>query len=88
MIRPFALALLLSTGPIVAVAQSIAHYPLDGSADDISGHGNHGTVNGATSTTDRDGIPDRAYEFDGVDNHIFVPTHESLSPTEGIVIEA
>ncbi len=33
----------------------VAYYPFNGNADDESGNGNHGTVNGATPTTDRFG---------------------------------
>ena len=42
----------------------------NGDAHDGSGNGNHGTVNGATLTTDRHGNPNGAYNFDGVDDHI------------------
>ena len=31
----------------------VAHYPFNGNANDESGNGNDGTVNGATLTTDR-----------------------------------
>ncbi|MFH1321651.1 MAG: LamG-like jellyroll fold domain-containing protein [Bacteroidota bacterium] len=48
----------------------IADYPLNGNADDISGYANHGTVNGATLTTDRFGNDSSAYYFDGVDDYI------------------
>jgi len=48
----------------------IAHYPFTGSAVDISGNENHGTVNGATLTEDRFGNMNSAYEFDGVDDWI------------------
>jgi hypothetical protein len=43
----------------------VAHYPLDGNADDMSGNDNHGTVTGATLTTDRFGNANGAYAFDG-----------------------
>ena len=33
----------------------VAWYPFDGNASDMSGNGNHGTVNGATLGTDRHG---------------------------------
>ena len=32
---------------------SVAYYPFSGNANDASGHGYNGTVNGATLTTDR-----------------------------------
>lgn len=50
----------------------IAHYCLDGGADDALGV-KHGTVYGATLTTDRKGRANRAYQFDGVDDYIQLP---------------
>jgi len=48
----------------------VAHYPFNGNADDESGNGHDGTVNGAQLTTDRFGNPDSAYHFDGVNDFI------------------
>jgi uncharacterized protein (TIGR02145 family) len=48
----------------------VAWYPFNGNANDESGNGNHGVVNGATLTTDRFGNPNSAYHFDGVDDFI------------------
>jgi hypothetical protein len=39
-------------------------WPFNGNANDESGNGNNGTVNGATLTYDRFGKPDKAYYFD------------------------
>ena len=50
----------------------VAYYPFNGNANDESGNGNHGTVNGATLTTDRDGNENSVYSFDGVDDYIFL----------------
>ncbi len=47
----------------------VAHYPFSGNANDAVGS-NHGTVNGATLTTDRFGNANNAYSFDGVDDFI------------------
>ena len=44
----------------------------DGTANDSSGNGNHGVVNGATPTIDRDGNPNQAFEFDGTDDFISI----------------
>ncbi|WP_296638573.1 LamG-like jellyroll fold domain-containing protein [Polaribacter sp.] len=41
----------------------VAYYPFNGNANDASGNGNHGTVNGATLTTDKDGNGNKAYLF-------------------------
>ena len=50
----------------------VAWYPFDGNASDMSGNGNHGTVNGATLGTDRHGVAGKAYSFDGVDDWILL----------------
>lgn len=55
----------------------IAFYPFNGNANDSSGYGHHGTVNGATLAADRHGNPNRAYEFDGVNDVISIP-HSSI----------
>ena len=56
----------------------VAWYPFDGNASDMSGNGNHGTVNGATLGTDRHGQVGKAYHFDGVDDWIEVSHHPSI----------
>ncbi|MFY0690212.1 MAG: BspA family leucine-rich repeat surface protein [Cyclobacteriaceae bacterium] len=43
----------------------VAYYPFNGNANDESGNGNDGTVGGAVLTTDRLGLADKAYLFDG-----------------------
>jgi hypothetical protein len=48
----------------------VGYWPFCGNANDESGNGNHGTVNGATLTTDRFGNQGSAYSFDGVSNFI------------------
>ena len=48
----------------------VGWWPFNGNANDESGNGNHGTVNGATLTSDRNGKPNCAYDFDGVDDSI------------------
>jgi hypothetical protein len=48
----------------------VGWWPFTGNALDSSGNGNHGSVNGATLTTDRFGNPNKAYSFDGVNDNI------------------
>lgn len=64
----------------------VAYYPFCGNANDQSGHGYDGTVNGATLTTDRFGNPNSAYSFDGVSNYITVPNSTGLSSFTDITI--
>ncbi|MEY4865827.1 MAG: hypothetical protein RLY64_81, partial [Bacteroidota bacterium] len=48
----------------------VGWWPFNGNANDESGNGNHGTVNGATLAADRFGNSGKAYLFDGVDDYI------------------
>ncbi|MEN9304541.1 MAG: hypothetical protein RL264_2970 [Bacteroidota bacterium] len=48
----------------------VGWWPFNGNANDESGNGNNGTVNGATLTTDRFGNAGKAYSFDGVNDYI------------------
>ena len=50
----------------------VGWWPFNGNANDESGNGNNGTVNGATLTSDRNGVANQAYSFDGVDDYISV----------------
>jgi len=45
----------------------VGWWPFNGNANDESGNGNNGTVNGATLTSDRFGNINQAYGFDGND---------------------
>jgi len=60
----------------------IAEYLLNGNANDTSGGGHHGTVHGATPSTDRFGKPNSAFHFDGVDDYI------EVSPPPAINVDA
>ena len=63
----------------------VAYYPFNGNAGDSSGNGNHGTVNGATLTTDRFGNSGRAYAFNS--SYILVPPSNSINSIQnGITI--
>jgi serine protease inhibitor len=48
----------------------VGYWPFCGNANDVSGNGNNGTVNGATLTDDRFGNANSAYSFDGVNDYI------------------
>ena len=43
----------------------VGYWPFNGNANDESGNGNNGTVNGATLTSDRFGNANGAYSFNG-----------------------
>ncbi len=56
----------------------VGYWPFNGNANDESGNGNNGTVNGAVLTADRNGNTNSAYSFDGISNYIEVPSSPSL----------
>jgi len=56
----------------------VAYYPFSGNADDSSGNGYNGTVNGATLTTDRFGNANNAYSFNANPQNITISSlHEN-----------
>jgi hypothetical protein len=67
-----AMGFALTTQMIIAQVPSyvptnglVGYWPFNGNANDESGNGNNGTVNGATLTIDRNGYENSAYSFDG-----------------------
>jgi hypothetical protein len=64
----------------------IMHIRFDGNADDISGNGYNGTVNGARLTTDRLGNSNSAYSFDGENDNILVANNPQLNFSEAISV--
>jgi len=68
----------------------VASYPFNGNANDASGNGNHGTVNGGTAlTTDRFGNANSAYSFGGVSaDFIQVPNNAAIQLGDSYTISA
>ena len=68
-----ALLVVLSFGSASADIQTglIAHYPLNGTADDASANVNHGIENGGLDYVD--GVQGLAASFDGADDYIDLP---------------
>lgn len=54
----------------------VGWWPFNGNADDVSGNGNHGSVNGATLTKDRFGNSGKSYEFSGDDQILIEPWNQ------------
>lgn len=53
----------------------IAYYPFNGNANDESGNGIHGTINGgATFTADKNGMPSGAIALDGINDYVLLPS--------------
>ena len=57
----------------------VGWWPFNGNANDESGNGNHGKVNGAILSEDRNGKQNSAYSFDGVLNHIRIINSNTLN---------
>ena len=57
----------------IPTASLVGYYPFTGNANDLSGNSLHGTVSGATLTTDRFGNANSAYIFDGSNDVISLP---------------
>ncbi len=64
----------------------VAYYPLNGNAEDASGHGHHGTIFGTTPTPDRQNKENSALQFDGVDDLIRVPHSEDFNVLSALSI--
>ena len=57
----------------------VGWWPFNGNANDESGNGNNGTVNGATLTTDRNALTNSAFSFSS--NEIYIPFDSSFNST-------
>jgi hypothetical protein len=66
----------------------VGYWPFCGNANDESGNGNDGTVNGAMLTEDRFGNAESAYSFDGAQNFIRVENSSSVSIEGSVSISA
>jgi hypothetical protein len=58
----------------------IGWWPFNGNANDASGNGNNGTVNGATLTADRNSVANKAYNFNGTSNFISINPSSQAFP--------
>jgi hypothetical protein len=66
----------------------VGWWPFCGNANDESGNGNNGTVNGAVLTSDRFGVLSSAYSFDGNADFIDCGNSSSVNITGNITISA
>ena len=57
----------------------VGWWPFSGNANDQSGNGNNGSVNGATLISDRFGITNKAYNFDGINDYIDLKYLDTLN---------
>ena len=61
----------------------VGWWPFNGNANDESGNGNNGTVNGATLTSDRFGSINSAYSFNGINNNVTTNSANLIQPDLG-----
>lgn len=64
----------------------IACYDFSGNANDNSGNGNNGVVNGAVLVNDRNGLANFAYSFNGQNQNIVIPNFSSQVPNSNFAI--
>lgn len=63
-------SLTVTNSPANILQGLVAYYPFNGNANDESGLGKNGTVEGAVLAADRFGVANRSYSFNGIDNRI------------------
>jgi chitinase len=63
----------------VSTTGLVAWWPFTGNANDSSGYGLNGVISGATLTTDRFGIANKAYSFNGTSSKITAVTSTRLN---------
>lgn len=66
----------------------IAYYAFNGNAEDSSIYHHDGTVSNALLTTDRFGVADKAYAFNGTDSYIRLPGTTQFDQNGNISISA
>jgi hypothetical protein len=83
-----AMGFALTTQMIIAQVPSyvptnglVGYWPFNGNANDESGNGNNGVVYGSTLTTDRFGINNKSYGFNGISNKIEVDANSQFQLT-------
>ena len=71
---------------VSSMAQStvglIAHWDMNGTANDVSGHGHNGTLHNVTSDTGINGLPNTAYYFNGTNAFIGATYKPDLNLTK------
>ncbi len=70
----------------ITTGDLVGYYPFNGNSLDESGFGNHATVSGAVLVSDRDGVPNAAYAFDGVDDVLTIPRQPSLDFRDAMTV--
>ncbi|XOV67941.1 MAG: LamG-like jellyroll fold domain-containing protein [Fluviicola sp.] len=80
-----AFAFHLNASAQVPIDNVLLYMPFNGNANDESGNGNNGTVDGASLTSDRFGNLNSAYYFDGLDDRIDI-SNNNLVPDNSLTL--
>lgn len=64
----------------------VGWWPFNGNANDQSGNGNNGSINGATASKDRFGNSNASYSFNGTNQWIDVANNNNLNPSSQLTI--
>jgi hypothetical protein len=64
----------------------VGYWPFNGNANDASVNGNNGVISGATSTTDRFGSINSAYNFNVTNSNIVIPNKSTQNFTSEFTI--
>ena len=64
----------------------VGWWPFNGNANDESGNGNHGTVNGAALTSDKSNQSNKAYSFNGSSNYITIASSNNFQIQNSISV--
>jgi hypothetical protein len=74
---------IMMTGSIMSQIPTeglVGFYPFNGNAEDCSGNNNDGSIFGPTISEDRWGNCNRAFQFDGNNDYILLPTNFDIMP--------
>jgi uncharacterized protein (TIGR02145 family) len=63
----------------------VGWWPCNGNANDESGNGNNGAINGAVLSIDRFGYSNQAFNFDGINDRIKIPFNLSFTNHTGSI---
>lgn len=59
----------------------VAYYPFSGNADDASGKGKHGVAANVVATSDRYGVANAAYKFNGTNSSVDLTANRPITST-------
>jgi hypothetical protein len=64
----------------------VGWWPFNGNANDESGNGNNGIVNGSILSSDRNGNANNAYSFNGIDNVITISSQTNVDQNSNYTV--